>query len=82
MDIPAPKSDSEKEAVALKGIDAMEQFFKDIKMPVRIRDLDVEWSEDIVLKLAEKASNNGARCLGAIKKLTKEDMAEIYRKAY
>ena len=82
MDIPAPKSDNEKEAVALKGIDAMEQFFKDIKMPVRIRDLDVEWSEDIVLKLAEKASNNGARCLGAIKKLTKEDMAEIYRKAY
>lgn len=82
MDIPAPKADSEKEAVALKGIEAMEQFFKDIKMPVRIRDLDVEWSEDIVLKLAEKASNNGARCLGAIKKLTKEDMAEIYRKAY
>ncbi len=82
FDIPAPKSEAEKDDVANAGIDAMEQFFRDIKMPVSIRELKTDWSEDIIKKLAEKASFGGSRTLGAIKKLNQSDMEEIYRRAY
>lgn len=84
--LPHPKSDNEKESVALSGISEMENFFKDIKMPTSIRELadkyGFEWNESIIAELAEKASFGGTRTLGATKKLEKSDMAEIYRKAW
>lgn len=84
--IASPKSDSEKEVVALTGISEMEKFFRDIKMPTSIRELQekykFDWNEEIIDKLAEKASFGGTRKLGATKSLDKNDMKEIYRKAY
>ncbi|MGI5059214.1 iron-containing alcohol dehydrogenase [Treponema pectinovorum] len=81
--IPAPKTQSDKDDVANAGIDAMEQVFRDINMPVSIRQLNLpEWNEQIIEKLAEKASFGNSRTLGAIKKLDKSDMKEIYRLAY
>ncbi len=80
--IPAPKSEAERDDVANAGIDAMEQFFRDIKMPVSIRELKTDWNEEIIKKMAEKASFGGKRQPGAIKKLSQADMEEIYRKAY
>ncbi len=83
LGIPAPRSAEEADDVANAGIDAMEQFFRDIKMPVSIRELNLpKWNEDVIEEMASKASLNGTRTLGAIKKLEKADMKEIYRKAY
>lgn len=83
MGIHAPLCDAEKETVALAGIDAMEQFFRDIKMPVSIRELNLpEWNENIINELARKASFDETRTLGVVKKLNLSDMAEIFRRAY
>ncbi|MBQ0050915.1 MAG: iron-containing alcohol dehydrogenase [Treponema sp.] len=82
MGIPAPMCEAEKDDVANAGIDAMEQFFKDIHMPTSIRELKTDWSEEIVKELARKASFDGTRTLGATKKLDRNDMEEIYRRAY
>ncbi len=82
MGVPQPANPSEKENVALAGIDALEQFFRDIKMPVSIRELGVTLDDDTFSKLAYKASFENTRTLGAIKKLTIDDMEAIYRKAY
>ncbi len=80
--IPTPKSEAERDDVANAGIDAMEQFFRDIKMPVSIRELKTDWNDEIIKKMAEKASFGGKRQPGAIKKLSAADMEEIYRRAY
>lgn len=75
----APQGDDT--ATALKGIEAMEEFYREIKMPTNLRELGVEPTEEQILELAEKcdAANRGA--LGVVKRLTREDMAEIYRRA-
>lgn len=82
MGIPAPKSESDKDDVANAGIDAMEQFFRDIQMPVSIREFKTEWNDEIIAELARKATFNNTRTFGAIKKLDTPDVEAIYRKAY
>lgn len=69
------------EEIAIKGIEAMENFYKEIEMPISISETGINLSDDDVLMLAEKCSNNGARFIGAFKKLYKEDMAKIYSMA-
>lgn len=69
------------EKTALEGISAMERFFSSIKMPVSIRELGYELSDDQIEMLAEKCSDGGKRTVGAFKKLEKDDMAEIYKMA-
>jgi len=76
------------EDLAEKGISSMENFFKEIGMPIRIHELTenpnvkITWSEEIIKELARKASFDGKRTLGAIKTLEVEDMENIYRKAW
>ncbi|MXP77306.1 iron-containing alcohol dehydrogenase [Lachnospiraceae bacterium WCA-9-b2] len=74
------KKDSE-EATALAGIEAMEDFFRSIGMPVTLRELKVEPTKEQILKLAEKCSFGNTRTIGVVKKLGREDMAAIYRMA-
>ena len=69
------------EEIAIKGIEAMENFYKEIEMPISISETGINLSDDDVLMLAEKCSNNGTRFIGAFKKLYKEDMAKIYSMA-
>lgn len=65
--------------MAIKTIEAMENFFRSIKMPISIKELlDREITNEEVLILAEKCSNNGQRTIGSFKKLDKEDMKNIY----
>ena len=68
-------------ATALKGIRAMEDFYREIDMPVCIRNLGIEPSEDQLQELAAKCSHFGGRTIGCIKKLDKEDMYQIYKNA-
>ena len=69
------------EEIAIKGIEAMENFYKDIEMPISISETGITLSEKDVEMLAEKCSNNGTRYIGSFKKLFKEDMAKIYSMA-
>lgn len=66
---------------ALAGIEAVEAFYKDIKMPVNMRELGVEPTEDEIREMAEKATNQGSRTIGAFKKLGVEDLIKIYTAA-
>lgn len=69
------------EEISIKGIEAMENFYKDIEMPISISETGINLSDEDVEMLAEKCSNNGTRYIGSFKKLFKEDMAKIYSMA-
>lgn len=69
------------EEMAIKGIEAMENFYKEIEMPISISETGINLSDEDVEMLAEKCSNNGTRYIGSFKKLFKKDMAKIYSMA-
>ena len=68
-------SDDDK---AADTIDALEDFFKDIKAPTTLRELGIK--EDDIQKLADNASRG--ETFGVLGKLEPEDVLEIYRLAY
>lgn len=69
------------EEMAIKGIEAMENFYKEIEMPISISETGINLSDEDVEMLAEKCSNNGTRYIGSFKKLFKEDITKIYSMA-
>lgn len=71
----------EPEKMALDGIEAMEAFFRSVRMPTSLKELGVEPSEEQIAKLAEKCSFFGKRTIGIVKKLNQDDMQAIYRAA-
>ena len=68
-------SDEEK---ALDAIEALEDFFKDVKSPTTLRELGIK--EDEIENIAENASRG--QTFGVLKALAPEDVLEIYRLAY
>lgn len=66
---------------ALKGIAAMEEFYRSIEMPVCVKDMGIEMTEEQMQELAEKCSFFGKRMIGCVKKLNKDDIYRIYRNA-
>ena len=68
-------------ATALAGIEAMENFYRELRMPTNLRELGVEVTEAQVLELAQKCVASTPNGLGAVKRLSQEDMEEIYRMA-
>lgn len=76
-----PNNFRDPEATALEGIHALESFFRHIGMPTRISDLGIELTEAQIKELAYKCSFNNTRTIGNFKKLTIEDMENIYRAA-
>lgn len=69
------------EVTALEGIEAMEEFFRSIDMPVSIRDMGIELTDEDIEKLAYKCCFEGKRTIGGFKVLQEEDMAKIYAMA-
>ena len=67
------------EEIALKGIEAMEDFYRQIKMPTNLRELGVNATEDDLKLMAHKCAVgvNGGK--GSARFLKEEDMLEIYR---
>ena len=67
------------EEIALKGIEAMEDFYREIKMPTNLRELGVKASDDDLKLMAHKCAVgvNGAK--GSARLLREEDMLEIYK---
>lgn len=75
------KPEAEKLKTAQKGIEAMEDFYRALDMPVCIGDMGIELAEEQMRELAEKCSHFGKRTIGCIKKLDQEDMYRIYKEA-
>ena len=76
MGVEASGSDEE---IALKGIEAMEDFYRSIKMPTNLRELGVNATEEDLKLMAHKCAVgvNGGK--GSARFLKEEDMLEIYR---
>jgi alcohol dehydrogenase YqhD (iron-dependent ADH family) len=70
------------EQTAEKGIRAMERFYKEIGMPITIKELlgrDV--TDEEIEVMADKCSRGGTMNIGAMEVLTRKDMEAIYRMA-
>ena len=76
-------SDEDDLSAALKGIEATENFFKKIAMPVRLKEIgpDVNWDYALIEKLSLLATQNDTMKLSRIKPLTAKEAADIYKLA-
>ncbi len=80
MDVPNDFSDPE--GTALRGIEAVENFYHAIGMPARIHELlgrDV--TDEEIREMARKCSQDGAITVGSFKVLAREDMEAVYKLA-
>ena len=66
---------------ALKGIEAMEDFYRSIHMPTNMRELGIEPTDAQIDEMARKCSVTTHGCAGVVKPLKEADMAAIYRMA-
>ena len=68
--------------VALEGISRTEDFFKNIGMPISLKDFGFELTDEVIDELAEKCEKAVGGKVGAAKVLYRDDFKEIYRMAY
>ncbi len=78
LDVPAEGS---QEETALRGIEAMEQFYRSIRMPTNLRELGVRPTQEQLETLARMCSAAAGGAKGSAKRLREADMLEIYRMA-
>lgn len=69
------------EETALKGIAAMEDFYRSIGMPTSMRELGVEPTEEQILEMAAGCYRAAGGSKGSAKLLDQDDMAAVYRMA-
>lgn len=69
------------EEIALKGIEAMEIFFRSIGMPTSFHDLEIEPTEQEMKLMAKKCSTAAGGRKGSAKVLYEADMLAIYEMA-
>lgn len=74
-----PTGDAVADAEA--GIKAWEDLMVSIGMPIRVKDMDIELTDEQIEELAEKCSFRQTRTIGGFKKLDKADILEIYKMA-
>ncbi|MDI3519467.1 MAG: alcohol dehydrogenase [Caldanaerobacter sp.] len=67
------------EEIALEGIRRTEEFFKEIGLPVRLKEAGI--SDDRFEEMADKCTKGGTRTIGDFVKLNKEDIIKIYELA-
>ena len=71
----------EPEQTALEGISQLEHFFSEMGLPVSIKDLGIQITEQEIQKMADLCSNYGTHTIGRFKELNREDMVKIYHMA-
>lgn len=69
------------EKTALAGIEAMEDFFRSIKMPISLHELGLDLDDHQIHELAFKCSYEDTRTIGVFKQLNMKDMEKIYTMA-
>ena len=67
------------EEIALKGIEAMEAFYRRIKMPTNLKELGVEATDEELAEMAHKCALGVGGSMGSARLLNEEDMLAIYR---
>ena len=65
----------------LKGIEAMEDFYRAIKMPTNLKELGIDPTEEQLETMAKNARKAAGGPKGSAKKLEAEDMLKIYQMA-
>ena len=70
-----------EEATALKGIEAMEDFYHRIGMPVNMTELGIHPDDEQILQMAGSCAKAVGGSKGSAKKMQLEDMIEVYRMA-
>ena len=70
-------TDGPLEKMAEEGVLRCEAYFKEIKMPIRMAELDVHGAD--FADMAEKCTYNGTRTLPGIMELGKKEIEEIFR---
>lgn len=77
MDVEAAEDDYQ---TALRGIEAMEAFFRSIDMPTSLTALGVSPTDAQITEMAEKCIQAvGGKALGVVRPLTVQDVAAIYQ---
>ena len=70
------------EETALKGIEAMEQFYRSIGMPTSIPELiGRKVTDEEIADMVTKCSRGGTNTVGAMEVMRPSDMEAVYRKA-
>ena len=72
------EDDMSDEDVAMKGIEAMEAFYHRIGMPVNMKELGINPTEEQMVQMAEGALKARGGSLGSAKVLGVEDVVAIY----
>lgn len=79
MGVPMNASDIRR--TALDGIEAMEKFFREIRMPASLPELGLQLSDEQIRALAEKCCNYGGRTIGGFRVMNADDVEKIYHMA-
>lgn len=69
------------EETAVKGIEAMEAFYREIHMPTSMKELGIEPSDAQIEEMAGKCSEVTRNATGVVIPLKKEDIIKIYNSA-
>lgn len=67
------------ELTVLKGIKALESFYKELNLPIRLSD--VGFDESLIPEMARKATLNDSKTVGNFKKLNQADIVSIFNLA-
>lgn len=67
------------EEIAIKGIEAMEDFYREIKMPTNLRELGVNATDEDLVEMAHKCAVGVGGAMGSAKLLKEEDMLAIFK---
>ena len=67
------------EETALKGIEAVEDFYRRIHMPTNLRELGVNATEEDLAVMAHKCAVGVGGSMGSARLLNEEDMLAIFR---
>ena len=70
-----------RESLALKGIEAAEEWFKSLGLPVSIAELGVSPTDEDLKRMAASCARHNGGKKGVCKVLYEEDMLAIYRAA-
>jgi alcohol dehydrogenase YqhD (iron-dependent ADH family) len=70
-----------EEETAVKGIEAMEGFYRSVRMPTSMKELGIAPTDAQIEEMAEKCSIAVGGTAGVVMPLNKEDMIKIYTAA-
>lgn len=70
-----------REETIEKGIEAMEQFYRDIHMPTSLKELGIHPTDEEIALMAQRCEDQGNGSVGVVIPLTHEDMEIIYKSA-